>query len=108
MKLKNKRTIRDLLIGKEKVYFYFSTEESKKKFAEMAGEEGFITQTKRNASILNPEDIMSIHSDDNTVYFCGAQTRTIMAAKDVEKSIARVDFEKYIAGDEDYSFDGKH
>ena len=100
----SRRTIRDLLKGKEKVYFYLPTDESKKVFAQMAGEEGFVSQSKRNAGLLKSESIMSIHSDDNTVYFCGAQARMIMAAKNVGESILRVDFQKFIDGAESFTY----
>lgn len=102
--MENKRTIRGAIDQKEKVYFYLPTEQSKQRFAQWAGDEGFVTQSARNAAILKPESIMSVHSDSNTVYFCGMQARAIMAAKSVPKSVLRVDFEKYSNGDPEYAY----
>ena len=96
------RTVKELMSGRKKVYFYLPTDECKKEFAKMTGNEGYVTQSRRNAGILKPDTVMSIHEDDNTVYFCGMPGHMIMAAQ--SPSEFRVDFQKYLSGAEDYMY----
>lgn len=91
----------------EKVYFYLPTEECKKEFARMLGEEGFVNTEGESARKIDPDSIMSVHKD-GVVYFCGQPGHYIMAQKRFcGRTVLRIDFEKFVSGEKNYACPGK-
>ena len=88
----------------EKVYFYLPTDESKRRFAEMAGKEGFVNTEGESANVMKPQTIMSVHKD-GTVYYCGQPGHYIMGQKKLyDKTILRIDCEKFVSGKKNYRY----
>lgn len=88
----------------ERVYFYLPTDEIKRKFAEMAGEEGFVNTEGESANVMKPQTIMSIHKD-GVVFFCGQPGHYIMGQKKIyDRTIVRIDFEKFVSGKKNYRY----
>lgn len=107
----NNRTIKNLVNDKNsKVYVYLANSEIGNKFLQQAESEGFVFGDNTKPTSRCYAEVMAVN-DNLTINFVGANgmiafgsgTKTITG-----KNFVRVDFEKYINGAEDYSFNGKH
>ena len=106
------RTIKNLAKQKGRVYVYLANKEIGDKFINQAEAEGFtfedgVSPTNHERGY---ETIMAINHN-GTLNYVGTSGRIAFGGgfkKIGEERLIRVDFEKYIAGDEDYNFNGKH
>ena len=97
------RKIEDLLGMKEKVWFYLKDEELMEKFMREAANEGF---TWMSGKTISPEDtghIIGITKDKRIGHVSLYIWNMVFGNREnYEDSVLTVDYEKYIAGEEDY------
>lgn len=98
-----KRTIKNAVAGREKVYFYLEDEKTKKLFVESLIAEGCKFGNAPVTADFKVESIMSVDKDMN-VFFVGQAGRMIMKSKQVNDSIVKIDFRKYISEVADYLY----
>lgn len=104
------RTIRKLAEKNGRVYVYLANGEIGNKFLQQAESEGFTFCDGVKPTERCYAEIMTVNRDI-TINFVGANGRIAFGAgakKIGDEELIRVDYEKYIAGDEDYNFNGKH
>lgn len=106
------RTIKELVnTGRtEKVYVYICNDEIGKKFMQQAEDEGFVFGDGVKPTERCYAEIMAVN-DDITINFVGSIGRMAFGSNAAfvgGKNLVRVDFEKYIAGESNYYYDGKH
>ena len=96
------RTIKDLLNNNEKrVYVYLSDKETQDKFISDAETQGYTFADGVKISERAADDFYAIN-DNNTVNFINSIGR--MAFQSGSDNIVRIDYKKYISGDEDYFY----
>lgn len=108
--MENKRTIRELAKQDGKVYVYLANDEIGNQFMQQAENEGFTFGDGVKPTARGYAEIMAVNHNI-TINFVGANGRIAFGSgvkKIGDENFIRVDFEKYIAGNKDYSFDGKH
>ena len=98
-----KRTIKNAVAGREKAYFYLEDDKTKKLFVESLIAEGCKFGNTPVAADFTAESIMSVDKDMN-VFFVGQAGRMIMKSKQVNDSIVKIDFRKYISEVADYLY----
>lgn len=104
------RTIRSLAEKNGRVYVYLANDEIGNKFLQEAEKEGFTFCDGVKPTERCYAEIMAVNHNI-TINFVGANGRIAFGAgaeKIGNENLIRVDFEKYIAGNEDYNFNGKH
>ncbi len=106
------RTIKNLAEQKGRVYVYLANEETEEKFTNQAAAEGFTFKDGKSPadSERGYETVMAVNHD-RTLNYVGTNGRIAFGGgfrKIGDEKLIRVDFEKYIAGDEDYYFKDKH
>lgn len=95
---------------KEKVYVYLANEEIGKKFMQQAEDEGFLFGDGAKPTSRCYAEVMAVN-DDITINFVNSIGRMAFSSGTSsigDKTLIRVDFEKYIAGEENYIYNGKH
>lgn len=108
--MENKRTIRELAKQDGKVYVYLANDEIGNQFMQQAEDEEFTFGDGVKPTARGYAEIMAVNHNI-IINFVGANGRIAFGSgvkKIGDENFIRVDFEKYIAGNEDYSFDGKH
>ena len=98
-----KRTIKNAVAGREKVYFYLEDDKTKRLFVERLVAEGCKFGNTPVTADFKAESIMSVDKDMN-VFFVGQAGRMIMKSKQVNDSIVKIDFRKYISEVADYLY----
>ena len=98
-----KRTIKNAVAGREKVYFYLEDDKTKRLFVESLIAEGCKFGNTPVTADFTAESIMSVDKDMN-VFFVGQAGRMIMKSKQVNDSIVKIDFRKYISEVADYLY----
>ena len=99
MNASNNRTIYDLVKGKGEVYVLLPDKASGARFMVQAAAEGFQFGDGLLASARDPGDIMCIGEDRSISYVGFAGHMAYHAGKKNGKPIARIDYEKYEAGE---------
>lgn len=90
----------------ERVYVYLANEEIGNKFMEQAESEGFTFTDGAKPTSRCYAEIMAVN-DNYTINFVGTNGRIAFgsgADKIGDKTLVRVNYEKYINGDVDYLF----
>lgn len=110
--MKANKTIKELVnTGKnEKVYVYLANDEIGRMFMQQAEDEGFTFGDGAKPTERCYAEIMAVN-DDATINFVNSIGRIAFASKTTfmaGKTLIRVDFEKYIAGEENYYYNGRH
>ena len=98
------RTIKNLSKLNGRVYIYLANEEIGQWFMQQAESEGFTFNDGVKPTERGYEEIMAINHDD-TLNFVGTNGRIAYGsgAKQVGgEQLIRIDFEKYLSGDNDY------
>ena len=101
------RTVTELTNKKqEAVYLFFRTQELCEKFFALAESEGFLFGDGIRPTLKETSDLIVIHSEKRMNYagFAGRMAFGSGTHKAGEKNLVRVDFAKYLAGDEDYEY----
>ena len=104
------RTIKNLAEKKGRVYVYLANKEIGEKFMSIAEKEGFTFGDGVPLSEKRYARVIAVNHNYTLNYINGIGLIAFGAgAKEIgDEELIRVDFEKYIAGDEDYNFNGKH
>lgn len=93
------RTIRELIDQEKHVYIFLRTEELQNQFMRDAEREGITYGDGTKSTERKVDDKMALQAD-GTICFLGFAGR--MSYHYNKESVIRVDYEKYIAGDDDY------
>ena len=96
-----KRTIKNAVAGREKAYFYLEDEKTKKLFVESLVAEGCKFGNTPVTSDFKAESIMSVDKDMN-VFFVGQAGSMIMKSKQVNDSMVKIDFSRYVSDKDNY------
>ena len=98
------RTIHEITSKGNYVYIQMKTEELGRKFLELANKEGYGFGDGKPLSEKEPADLIAIQPDGILSYvgFIGHVAFGSGARKLGDLDNLRVDFEKYLRGDEDY------
>lgn len=94
------RTIKNLIQQKKKVYIILKDKAIQYRFMSDAAREGITYSNKVEATEIPVEDVMALHAN-GTIYFLGWAGRVCYHYAR-QNNIKRVDYEKYINGDEDF------
>ena len=104
--MSEKRTIRNLTGQGKKVYVFIGSEKVCREFLTLAENEGFTFGDGIKLTEKHSSDVFAV-SDDGTISYVGIVGRTAIGSKVKEtggKEIVKVDFDKYISGDDDYNW----
>ena len=93
------RTIKELIRNEKKVYIYLSSKAIEYRFMSDAEREGITFGDGIKPTDRQVDDIMALH-DDGTICFLGWAGR--MSYHYNKARIKRIDYKKYIDGNEDY------
>lgn len=100
------RTIKNLAAMNGRVYVRFATQEGSIRFLKMAEDEGFtfgdgVKPTQRECG-----EIMAVNHDNtlNYVGYIGSMAFQAGAEKIGDETLIRIDFEKYVSGEDDYLY----
>ncbi len=99
------RTLTNLLNKDKRVWLYFRNEEIWKIFCQQAEKEGFVWADDRNMSQVEYNDIVAIN-DNMTFNYVGFVGH--MAFNTEDTNHYKIDFAKYVNGDEDYLLKSKN
>ena len=102
--MKTKRTITALASQKGRAYIYLANDEIGNWFMQQAETEGFTFGDGVKPTARGYAEIMAVNHNI-TINFVGANGRIAFGSgikKIGDENFIRVDFEKYIAGEEDY------
>ena len=101
------RTIKNLVSQNDKrVYVYLANNELGNKFMHQAEEEGFVFEDGAKPTSRTYAEIMAVNGNI-TINFVGTNGRIAFGSgvkKMGDKTLVRVDYEKYINGDADYFY----
>lgn len=100
------RTITELSKLNGRVYVYLANDEIDNKFMQQAEHEGFTFGDAAKPTERNYAEIMAVNHD-TTINFVGANGRIAFGSgtqKIGNEALIRVDFEKYINGEDDYYY----
>jgi hypothetical protein len=100
-----KRTIKNLLKENCRVYVYLSDKDIAKRFLRDAESEGFTFSDGANLTSRNCDSIMAVN-DNTTINYVGIVGHIAFncTKKVGDKALLRVDYGKYILGEDDYNF----
>ena len=104
--MSEKRTIRNLTGQGKKVYVFIGSEKVCREFLTLAGNEGFTFGDGVKPTEKHSSDVFAVN-DNGTISYVGIVGRTAIGSKVKEtggKEIVKVDFDKYISGDDDYNW----
>ena len=101
------RTIKNLVSqNDERVYVYLANNELGSKFMHQAEEEGFVFEDGALPTSRTYAEIMAVNGNI-TINFVGTNGRIAFGSgvkKMGDKTLVRVDYEKYVNGDADYFY----
>lgn len=100
------RKLHDLVKENQKAYVYLSDEELGARFLRQAEAEGYTYGDGEKPTTRAYADVMAVNPD-HTINFVGAYGRVAFGAgtaKIGSTDLIRVDYAKFIAGDEDYFY----
>lgn len=95
------RTLKQLAEREGRLWVYLDNEKVGKAFLRQAQEEGFRFCDGRPLHSISWQYVFGLHSD-MTVWYVSLFNWTLSFAGNVKGTPARVDYEKYMAGEEDY------
>ena len=104
--MSEKRTIRNLTGQGKKVYVFAGSEKVCREFLTLVGNEGFTFGDGVKPTEKHSSDVFAVN-DNKTISYVGIVGRTAIGSKVNEtggKEIVKVDFERYISGDDDYNW----
>lgn len=93
------RTIKELVKSEKKVYIFLRNKTIENRFMSVAEQEGITYGDGVKPTERPVDDIMALH-DDGTICFLGWAGR--MAYHYSKDTVKRIDYERYICGDDDY------
>lgn len=93
--------LRDILKGK--VWVYLKDEETCRRFYEDAEQEGFLFG-KYLPTDAGIDDIIAIHKDKTLAHVGSVGHMAFHAPSSVDGGLLRIDYAKYIAGDENFYY----
>lgn len=93
------RTIKELVKSEKKVYIFLRNKTIENRFMSDAEQEGITYGDGVKPTERPVDDIMALH-DDGTICFLGWAGR--MAYHYNKDTVKRIDYERYICGDDDY------
>lgn len=105
------RTIKNLVNHNKdnRVYVYLANNELGNKFMHQAEEEGFVFEDGELPTSRRYSEIMAANENE-TINFVGANGRIAFGSgvkKIGDKTLVRVDYEKYVNGEDDYFYHKK-
>lgn len=95
------RTIRELIKNEEKVYVYLKDKATEYRFVSDAEREGFTYGGGAKPTDIEPSDIAAVNADGTLSYVGFVGHMYFYQSPDTVK---KIDYERYINGEEDYFF----
>ncbi len=95
------RNLKELFANNESVWLLCETEALQKQFLSQAEEEGFLAMNGDHPSDLSFQPLYGLH-DDMTMGYLSVMIWSMTFPENGEDSHFRVNYGKYIAGEDDY------